>query len=146
MTKRNAPSLESMLEDLYASVSDPGRFAGFAAKVRKAMSARLVSLQTHQVGRRRRMVQNFCDDPKTLATSLVDADSRVYMPVVRGPAHVVGCGVPDDAAVFAPDERLQTTCCRSPSPQGDGHWSTAFCMSSAFAGQSPEGRWQGNEG
>src|SRR3546814_13646029 len=90
MTKRNAPSLESMLEDLYASVSDPGRFAGFAAKVRKAMSARLVSLQTHQVGRRRRMVQNFCDDPKTLATSLVDADSRVNMPVVRGPAHVVG--------------------------------------------------------
>src|SRR3546814_5018232 len=93
------------------------------------MSARLVSLQTHQVGRRRRMVQNFCDDPKTLATSLVDADSRVNMPVVRGPAHVVGCGVPDDAAVFAPDERQQTTCCRQQSTPGDGHWSMAFCLS-----------------
>lgn len=136
MTKRNTPSLESMLEDLYASVADPGRFAGFAAKLRKAMSARLVSLQTHDVGRSRRVVQNFCDDPKTLESSLVDADSRVDMPIVRGPAHVVGCGELDDATAFAPDERQQTTCYRQQSTPVDGHWSMAFCLSSAVAGQA----------
>src|SRR3546814_12778484 len=58
------------------------------------------------------------------------------MPVVRGPAHVVGCGVLDDAAVFAPDERQQTTCCRQQSPPGDGHWSMEFCLASAVAGQA----------
>lgn len=136
MTKRSTPSLESMLEDLYASVCDPGRFAEFAAKLRKVMNARLVSLQTHGTGHRRRVIQDFHAAPVASKPPLADDGCCSVPHLVRDAAHVVGCGVADASATFVPDERELTACCRQQPTSADAHWSMAFCLSSAIAGQA----------
>lgn len=136
MTRRSTLLLESMLEDLYASVCEAGRFATFAAKLRKAMNAQLVALQTHDTGRRQRTIQTFHDDPVAPKAPLADSNRQVKLHFVRDAAHVVGCGVSDDAVVFAPDERQQTTSCRQQPIPVNSHWSIAFCLSSVTSGQA----------
>lgn len=46
MVRGHRPSIEQLLEHLYASVLDPSRFETFAAALRKAMNGHLVALQT----------------------------------------------------------------------------------------------------
>jgi len=135
MTGRNRPSLESLLGDLYASMNDAERFPVFAAKLRMAMNAHLVALQTDEAGHVHHVLRNFAADPIEVKPADRADDGSANLYFVRGAAQFLSKGVIDGATLFAPGELERTEFYRQQLCPFDVHWSMGFCLSSVASGE-----------
>ncbi len=129
MTKRNMPSFESMLEDLYASICDPERFERFTAKLRTAMNAHLVALLIDDVTHYHRVLKNFSDEPLAVRPAPPDDDGSINLYFARGVKQLVENGVLDGTPLFARGELEHTAFYRKQLLPIDAHWSMAYCLS-----------------
>jgi PAS domain-containing protein len=135
MIRGNSPSFEGLLDDLYASVSDPDRFSGFAANLRAAMNAHLVALQTDDVSHRHHVLQHFTDEPIEISPPDNTGDGSINLYFVRGAAQFFDKGVIDGSTLFAPGELERTEFYRQQLAPIDVHWSMGFCLSTAASGK-----------
>lgn len=133
MTKRNMPSFESLLDDLYASVCDPDRFEQFASKLRTVMNAHLVALLTDDVRHYHHVIKNFADEPLAVRPAPLDDDGSINQYFARGADQLVENGVLDGTPLFAPGELERTAFYRKQLLPIDAHWSMAYCLSGSVS-------------
>ena len=136
MGRRVPPSIEDMLAHLYASVLDPARFEDFAAELRSAMNAHLVSLQSDDASHRHRVQKYFCDSPEEGPQPDYANDSSINLYFVRAAHRFESSGVIDGTMLFAPGELERTAFYREQLLPFDVHKSMGLCLDSGPSGES----------
>ncbi|MDP1699022.1 MAG: PAS domain-containing protein [Xanthomonadaceae bacterium] len=129
MTKRNMPSFESLLEDLYASVCDPDRFEQFTAKLRTVMNAHLVALLTDDASHYHHVLKNYADEPLAVRPAPPDDDGSINLYFTRGREQLIENGVLDSTPLFAPSELERSSFYQKQLLPIDVYWSMGYCLS-----------------
>lgn len=132
------PSIESLLTDLYGSVSDASRFTDFATGLRLAMDGHLVALQCDDRYHRHCVLKHYLEDdgfdPDTdLAVPEDDAGINLYF--VRGARDFFRQGVINGSTLFERGELERTAFYRQTLVPIDVHWSMGFCLSEESSGE-----------
>ena len=135
MARRTPPSMERMLEHLYASVLDPLRFEDFAAELRGAMNAHLVAVQSDDVSHRHSVQRHFSDNPHEVPEPDYTNDASINLYFVRGAHKFASEGVIDGTTLFAPGELDRTAFYQEQLVPLDVHKSMAFCLQAQSTGQ-----------
>jgi hypothetical protein len=108
MARSHSPSIEALLEPLYASVLDPARFEDFAGLLRKAMNGHLVALQTDDASHRHNVLTHFWEyGPDAQPPDYVN-DASINLFFARGAQAFAARGVLDGSTLFAPGELERT--------------------------------------
>lgn len=136
MAGATRPSLECMLQHLYASVLDPARFEDFAADLRLAMNAHLVALQSDDASHRHSVQKHFCDTPMEVRAPDYANDASINAYFVKGAHMFASLGVIDGGALFAPGELERTAFYREYLAPVDVHYSMGICVASEACGYS----------
>lgn len=136
MPRREPPSIERVLEHLYASVLDPRRFEDFAAELRVAMNAHLVALQSDDASHRHHVQRHFSDSPQDVPQPDYANDASVNLYFVRAAHRFASSGVIDGTGLFAPGELERTAFYQEQLVPLDVHKSMGFCLESGPNGES----------
>ena len=130
MTGSRRPSLEGMLEHLYASVLDAARFEDFAAELRLAMNAHLIAIQTDETGHRHSVHAHFADAPIDVPSTDYANDASINAYLARGSRMLKQRGVLDCNRLFARGELESTAFYQEVLSAVDVHYSIGFCLTS----------------
>ena len=122
------PSMDRMLEHLYASVVDAARFELFALELRTAMNAHIVALQTDDRGHRHHVSKHFTDSPNDVAPPDYANDASRNLFFDRGAHKFQSQGVIDGASFFAEGELQQTAFYMEVLRPMDVEHSMGFCL------------------
>jgi DNA-binding CsgD family transcriptional regulator len=128
MHRREPPSIDCMLQHLYASVLDPARFEDFAADLRLAMNAHLVALQSDDTSHRHNVKQYFFDDRRDVPQPDYANDASINLYFVRGANRFESNGVIDGTSLFAPGELERTAFYQEQLLPMDVDKSMGFCL------------------
>jgi DNA-binding CsgD family transcriptional regulator len=128
MHRREPPSIDCMLQHLYASVLDPARFEDFAADLRLAMNAHLVALQSDDTSHRHNVKQYFFDDRRDVPQPDYANDASINLYFVRGANRFQSNGVIDGTSLFAPGELERTAFYQEQLLPMDVDKSMGFCL------------------
>ena len=135
MDGREPPSLERMLEHLYASVLDDSRFADFAGDLRIAMNAHLVALQSDDISHRHRVQKHFFDSPRDVPQPDYADDASINLYFARAAHDFENSGVIDGTILFAPGELERTAFYQQQLLPMDVHKSMGFCLEAKATGE-----------
>ena len=134
MTGSRRPSLEGMLEHLYASVLDPARFDDFAGELRLAMNAHLVALQTDDAGHRHHVQTHFTDAPLDVPTPDYANDASINAFFAKGSRVFQQQGVIDGNSLFDRGELERTAFYQEVLSAVDVQHSMGLCVKAGPSG------------
>lgn len=136
MRLREAPSIDCMLQHLYASVLDPARFEDFAADLRLAMNAHLVALQSDDIHHRHIVQKHFFDSPRDVHQPDYANDASINLYFVRAADRFESSGIIDGTSLFAPGELERTAFYQEQLLPMDVDKSMGFCLEATPSGES----------
>lgn len=135
MSQREPPSIDSMLQHLYASVLDPARFEDFAADLRLAMNAHLVALQSDDACHHHNVQKHFFDSPRDVPQPDYANDASINLYFVRGAHRFESSGIIDGTSLFDPGELERTAFYQEQLLPMDVHKSMGFCLDATPSGK-----------
>lgn len=128
MIEGHRPSLEGMLQHLYASVLDAARFEDFAADLRLVMNAHLVAVQTDDPDHRHSVQKHFTEHRIDVPLPDFANDASINAFFVKGAYIFSTLGVIDGGTLFASGELERTAFYREHLIPVDVHHSMGICL------------------